>query len=248
GKLFKEAGFPDGVVNILPGSGSDAGEAIITHPDVNKVSFTGSTEVGKNVMRQAADQVKSVTLELGGKSPGIILNDAELEETIEGTLSGTMYNHGQNCSAVTRIYVQRDIYEEVLAGLKERAEKIRLGSGMDENTDMGPLVSKKQQHTVMNFIEKGKEEGARLITGGNAPSGKGFFVEPTIFADVKDDMTIVREEIFGPVMAVMPFDTVDEAISRANDSEYGLGASEWTQNIKLGRYLMIEWEAATGWI
>src|SRR5699024_1609466 len=248
GKLFKEAGFPDGVVNIVPGSGKDAGEAIVTHPQVDKVSFTGSTDVGKNVMKQAADQVKGVTLELGGKSPTIILDDANLEEAIEGAFNGTMYNHGQNCSACTRIYVQKENYEKVIQGLKERAEKIKLGPGMNEDTDMGPLVSKKQQRTVLDYIEKGKAEGARLVTGGTAPFDKGYYVEPTIFADVEDDMTIAREEIFGPVMAVMVFETIEEAISRANDSQYGLAASVWTENIKNGHYITKKLQAGTVWI
>ena len=248
GKLFKEAGFPDGVVNIVPGSGKDAGEAIVTHPQVDKVSFTGSTDVGKNVMKQAADQVKGVTLELGGKSPTIILDDANLEEAIEGAFNGTMYNHGQNCSACTRIYVQKENYEKVIQGLKERAEKIKLGPGMNDDTDMGPLVSKKQQRTVLDYIEKGKAEGARLVTGGTAPFDKGYYVEPTIFADVEDDMTIAREEIFGPVMAVMVFETIEEAISRANDSQYGLAASVWTENIKNGHYITKKLQAGTVWI
>src|SRR5699024_5171753 len=159
GKLFKEDGFPEGVVNIVPGSGKDVGEAIVIHPQVDKVSFTGSTDVGKNVMKQAADQVKGVTLELGGKSPTIILDDANLEEAIEGAFNGTMYNHGQNCSACTRIYVQKETYEKVIQGLKERAEKIKLGPGMNDDTDMGPIVSKKQQRTVLHYSEKGKAEG-----------------------------------------------------------------------------------------
>ncbi|WP_342387541.1 aldehyde dehydrogenase family protein [Salinicoccus bachuensis] len=248
GKLFKEAGFPDGVVNIVPGSGKEAGEAIITHPKVDKVSFTGSTEVGKNVMKKAADLVKGVTLELGGKSPTIILDDANLEEAIEGAFNGTMYNHGQNCSACTRIYVQKENYEKVIQGLKERAEKIKVGPGMNDDTDMGPLVSKKQQETVLEYIEKGKEEGARLITGGSAPFDEGYYVEPTIFADVEDDMTIAKEEIFGPVMAVMVFDTIEEAIRRANDSQYGLAASVWTENIKSGHYITRKLQAGTVWI
>jgi aldehyde dehydrogenase (NAD+) len=248
GRLFKEAGFPDGVVNITPGTGLGAGEAIVAHKKVDKVSFTGSTAVGKEVMKKAADQIKGVTLELGGKSPAIILEDANLEEAIEGALHGTMYNHGQNCSACTRIYVHRKHYDRVVQALEERVNKLKLGPGMDPETDMGPLVSAKQQQTVLGYIEQGKKEGARLVTGGEKAFDKGYFVQPTIFADVEDDMTIAREEIFGPVMSVFVFDTVEEVIKRANDSDYGLAASVWTENIKTGHYIARKLQAGTVWL
>lgn len=247
-KLFKEAGFPDGVVNITPGSGRVAGEAIVTHPLVDKVSFTGSTGVGKDVMKKAADQIKGVTLELGGKSPTIILEDADLTEAIEGAFNGTMYNHGQNCSACTRVYVHRTHYNQVVQALAERVSTLKLGAGMDEETDMGPLVSEKQKQTVLGYIEQGKREGARLVAGGERTFDTGYFVEPTIFADVTDDMTIAREEIFGPVMSVFVFDTVEEVIRRANDSDYGLAASVWTENIKTGHYIANKLQAGTVWI
>ena len=247
-KLFKEAGFPDGVVNVIPGAGRIAGDAIITHEDVDKVAFTGSTAVGKEVMKKGAEQIKSVTLELGGKSPSIILEDANLEEAIEGAFNGTMYNHGQNCSACTRVFVHRTHYEQVVKELVERANALKLGPGMDAQTDMGPLVSAKQQQTVLEYIEKGKAEGARLVAGGEKGMDKGFFVQPTIFADVEDHMTIAREEIFGPVMSIFVFDTVEEVIKRANDSEYGLAASVWTENIKTGHYIAGKLQAGTVWI
>ncbi|MGN7485037.1 aldehyde dehydrogenase family protein [Priestia megaterium] len=247
-KLFKEAGFPDGVVNITPGSGRVAGEAIVTHNLVDKVSFTGSTGVGKDVMKKAADQIKGVTLELGGKSPTIILEDADLTEAIEGAFNGTMYNHGQNCSACTRVYVHRTHYDRVVQALAERVSTLKLGAGMDVETDMGPLVSEKQKQTVLGYIEKGKREGARLVAGGERTFDTGYFVEPTIFADVTDDMTIAREEIFGPVMSVFVFDTVEEVIKRANDSDYGLAASVWTENIKTGHYIANKLQAGTVWI
>ncbi|UTR12008.1 aldehyde dehydrogenase family protein [Evansella sp. LMS18] len=246
--LFKEAGFPDGVVNVVPGTGRIAGEAIIRHRDIDKVAFTGSTAVGKSVMKQAADQIKGVTLELGGKSPAIILEDADLGEAIDGALAGTMYNHGQNCSACTRVYVHRSLYEEVLDGLAERANSITVGNGLNEETEMGPLVSQKQLETVLSYIEKGKEEGARLVAGGARAHDKGYFVQPTIFADVTDDMTISHEEIFGPVMAVCPFDSVEEVIRRANDSEYGLAASVWTMNVKKAHYIASKLQSGTVWI
>ncbi|WP_176585898.1 aldehyde dehydrogenase family protein [Priestia megaterium] len=247
-KLFKEAGFPDGVVNITPGSGRVAGEAIVTHNLVDKVSFTGSTGVGKDVMKKAADQIKGVTLELGGKSPTIILEDADLTEAIEGAFNGTMYNHGQNCSACTRVYVHRTHYDQVVQALAERVSTLKLGAGMDVETDMGPLVSEKQKQTVLGYIEQGKKEGARLVAGGERTFDTGYFVEPTIFADVTDDMTIAREEIFGPVMSVFVFDTVEEVIKRANDSDYGLAASVWTENIKTGHYIANKLQAGTVWI
>jgi aldehyde dehydrogenase (NAD+) len=247
-RLFKEAGFPDGVVNVVPGAGRIAGDAIIMHKDVNKVAFTGSTAVGKEVMKKAAEQIKGVTLELGGKSPAIILEDANLEEAIEGAFNGTMYNHGQNCSACTRVFVHRSHYEHVVEALAERVNALKLGPGMDPETEMGPLVSAKQQQTVLGYIEQGKKEGARLVAGGEKAFDKGYFVQPTIFADVEDDMTIAREEIFGPVMAIFVFDTIEEVIQRANDSEYGLAASVWTENIKSGHYIANKLQAGTVWI
>lgn len=247
-RLFKEAGFPDGVVNVVPGQGRVAGEAIIAHPDVDKVAFTGSTAVGKEVMRKAADQLKGVTLELGGKSPSIILKDADVEEAIEGAFNGTMYNHGQNCSACTRVFVHRSHYERVTEELVKRAKAVKLGPGLDTETEMGPLVSAKQQKNVLAYIEKGKVEGARLVAGGEVAFDKGYYVQPTIFADVEDSMTIAREEIFGPVMAIFVFDSVEEVIRRANDSEYGLAASIWTKNIKTGHYIASKLKAGTVWI
>src|SRR5699024_4309634 len=246
--LFKQAGFPDGVVNIVPGDGAVAGGAIVTHKDVDKVAFTGSTVVGKEIMRNAADQVKSVTLELGGKSPAIILEDADFEKAVQGALDGTMYNQGQNCTATTRVFVKRPIYVKVVNELEKRAKEIKLGDGLDEQTTMGPLISKKQQDRVLGYIEKGKEEGARLVTGGGTGKEQGYFIEPTIFADVEDDMTIAREEIFGPVMSVLPFDTVEEVIQRANDSDYGLAASVWTNHIKKAHYITGKLQAGTVWV
>ncbi|KXH80718.1 aldehyde dehydrogenase family protein [Sporosarcina sp. HYO08] len=247
-KLFKEAGFPDGVVNVLPGPGRIVGDGIIMHKDVDKVAFTGSTATGKEVMKKAAEQIKGVTLELGGKSPAIILEDADLEEAIEGAFNGTMYNHGQNCSATTRIFVQRSIYDQVVEGIVKRVNEVKVGPGMDPSTDMGPVVSKRQQETVLGYIESGKKEGARLVAGGGKAFDKGFFVQPTVFADVEDHMTIAREEIFGPVMSIFVFDTVEEVIQRANDSEYGLAASVWTENIKKAHYITGKLKAGTVWI
>ncbi|SFB38495.1 Aldehyde dehydrogenase family protein [Lentibacillus halodurans] len=235
-------------VNALPGAGRVAGEAIITHKDIAKVAFTGSTAVGQNVMQKASNDIKSVTLELGGKSPSIIFEDANLEEAIEGSFDGTMYNHGQNCSACTRLYVHRSHYDEVVEKIAERAKAVKLGLGMDAETEMGPLISAKQQQTVLEYIEKGKAEGARLVAGGNKAFDKGFFVEPTVFADVEDDMTIARKEIFGPVISIFPFDNEEEVIRRANDSEYGLAASVWTENIRKGHRVSGKLQAGTVWI
>lgn len=246
--LFKEAGFPDGVVNVVPGFGPVAGEAIVNHPKVDKVAFTGSTVVGKNIMKKAADDIKNITLELGGKSPNIVFDDADLDEAIEGAFQGIMYNHGQNCSAGSRVYIQRGVYDKVVDGLVKRANEMKLGPGMDETTDMGPLISKKQMDRVLGYIEKGKEEGAKVLTGGERAFDKGYFVKPTIFADVTDDMTISREEIFGPVVAVYPFDTVEEVITRANDSDYGLAAGVWSENIRVAHHVASKLKAGTVWV
>ncbi|UOQ94774.1 aldehyde dehydrogenase family protein [Halobacillus shinanisalinarum] len=246
--LFKEAGFPDGVVNFAPGFGDIAGAAIVDHRDIDKLAFTGSTAVGKSIMRKAAESIKHVTLELGGKSPNIILEDADIEKAIEGAFDGIMYNHGQNCSAGSRVFVHRKHYDRVVDELAKRAEEVKLGNGLDPETDMGPLVSKEQFDRVLHYIRIGKEEGARLVAGGESAFDKGYFVQPTVFADVEDDMTIVREEIFGPVVAVFPFDTTEEAVRRANDSLYGLAAAVWTENIKRGHQVAHDLKAGTVWI
>lgn len=247
-QLFKEAGFPDGVVNFVPGFGQKAGVAIVNHPDVDKVAFTGSTDTGKYIMKQAANTIKNVTLELGGKSPNIILEDADVSEAIQGAFDGIMYNHGQNCSAGSRVFVHRAHYDKVVEELAKRAEAVKIGEGFDSNTEMGPLVSQKQQERVLQYIEKGKEEGARLVAGGTKGIDKGYFVRPTVFADVTDDMTIAKEEIFGPVVSVFVFDTVEEVIKRANATPYGLAAGVWTQNMKTGHQVANKLKAGTVWI
>jgi aldehyde dehydrogenase (NAD+) len=247
-QLFKEAGFPDGVVNLLSGFGETAGQAIVNHPDVDKIAFTGSTVVGKSIMRQASNTVKPVTLELGGKSPNIILEDADLSKAIPAAFDGIMYNHGQNCSAGSRVFVHRKHYDRVVDELAAMANHVKLGPGMDPETEMGPLVSKEQYERVLGYIEKGKAEGARLVAGGESASDKGYFVQPTVFADVTDDMTIAREEIFGPVVVVLPFDDVEEVIERANNTSYGLAAGVWTENVKTAHKVANRLKAGTVWI
>ncbi|MEB6548597.1 aldehyde dehydrogenase family protein [Heyndrickxia sporothermodurans] len=247
-QLIKEAGFPDGVINFVPGFGQTAGTAIVNHPDVDKIAFTGSTVTGKYIMRQAAETVKHVTLELGGKSPNIILEDADLTEAIPGAFNGIMYNHGQNCSAGSRIFVHRKHYDRVVEELAKMANEVKLGAGMDKGSEMGPLVSEKQFERVLGYIEKGKAEGAKVAAGGERVFDKGYFVKPTIFADVTDDMTIAKEEIFGPVVAVLPFDTVEEVIERANNTPYGLAAGVWTENVKTAHYVANKLKAGTVWI
>lgn len=247
-QLFKEAGFPDGVVNFLSGFGETAGEAIVNHPDVDKVAFTGSTVVGKSIMSKASNSIKPVTLELGGKSPNIILEDADLSKAIPVAFDGIMYNHGQNCSAGSRIFVHRKHYDRVVKELASMANHVKLGPGMDPETEMGPLVSKEQYERVLGYIEKGKAEGAKLVAGGERAFDKGYFVQPTVFADVTDDMTIAKEEIFGPVVAVFPFDDVEEVIQRANNTSYGLAAGVWTENVKTAHQVANRLKAGTVWI
>lgn len=247
-QLFKEAGFPDGVVNFVPGFGGGAGEAIVNHPDINKVAFTGSTVIGKGIMRKAAETIKHVTLELGGKSPNIILEDADLSKAIPGAFNGIMYNHGQNCSAGSRVFVHRKHYEKVVSELGTMANEVKVGHGLDPETEMGPLVSKKQQERVLSYIKSGIEEGAKLIAGGVKEFEKGYFVAPTVFADVTDNMKIAQEEIFGPVVSILPFDEIEEVIERANNTLYGLAAGVWTENVKTAHKVANQLKAGTVWI
>ncbi|MEY9867618.1 aldehyde dehydrogenase (NAD+) [Peribacillus sp. B2I2] len=248
GQLALEAGFPPGVLNVIPGFGETAGSPLVDHPDVDKIAFTGSTSVGKMIMRQASGTVKKISLELGGKSPNIILPDADMSKAIPGALMGIMFNQGQVCCAGSRLYIQKKSYDNVVADLVSHAKNIKQGAGLDPSTQIGPLVSSEQMERVGGYIEKGKSEGAEVVTGGNYGQGEGYFVTPTIFAGVEDEMTIAKEEIFGPVVAAMPFDDLDDVINRANNSEYGLAAGLWTQDVKKAHYMANELKAGTVWV
>ncbi|MBG9810393.1 betaine-aldehyde dehydrogenase [Bacillus endophyticus] len=247
-ELIEEAGFPKGVVNIVPGYGETAGAPLVNHKKIDKIAFTGSTSVGKAIMRQASETLKKVTLELGGKSPNIILPDADLTKALPGALNGIMFNQGQVCSAGSRLYIQKKQYDNVVADLASTAKNIKVGIGLDQETEMGPLVSSEQHNTVKRYIESGKSQGAELVAGGKVPFEKGYFMEPTIFANVDDSMTIAKEEIFGPVVAAMPYNTLDDLIDKANDTEYGLAAGVWTQDLKSAHYIANRLKAGTVWV
>jgi phenylacetaldehyde dehydrogenase len=249
GELIQQAGFPEGVVNIVTGLGETAGAALAAHPDVDKIAFTGSTEVGRLIVEAAGkSNLKKVTLELGGKSPNIVLDDADLSTAIPGAASAIFFNHGQCCCAGSRLYVQKPIYDKVVEGVVHHAREIRLGSGFDPATQMGPLVSHEQLDRVCSYIDAGLREGAELATGGKRAGQQGYFVEPTVFAGANHSMKIVQEEIFGPVVAVMPFDDPDEVLSLANDSTYGLAAAVWTRDVAKAHRLARRLKAGTVWI
>jgi phenylacetaldehyde dehydrogenase len=232
GELLLEAGLPDGVVNIITGFGETAGAALAAHPLIDKIAFTGSTEVGKLVVKAAAGNLKKVTLELGGKSPNIVLKDADLDAAIPGAAHAIFFNHGQCCIAGSRLYVAKEIFDEVIEGVAEIAEKIKLGPGLDPQTEMGPMVSDLQLNRVCGYLQSGLQEGAKAVCGGRKRLGAGYFVEPTVLVDTTPQMKVVQEEIFGPVVTAMPFKDMDEQLIRqANDTIYGLGAGIWTRNL-----------------
>ena len=248
-EIMLEAGFPPGAFNVLPGGGSTAGAALVKHPGVDKISFTGSTEIGKQVMRDGAETVKRVTLELGGKSPNIIFADADLKSAIRGAQNGIFYGKGEVCAAGSRLLVQRSVKDQVVEQLAERSKKLEPGDPLDKNTRMGAVVSKKQQETVLSYIESGKRE-ATLVAGGSARevNGKGYFIEATVFDDAKPGMKIVDEEIFGPVLAVLSFDDVEEGIALANETIFGLAAGIWTKDIQKAHRVARSIKAGTVWI
>ncbi len=248
GELLLEAGVPAGVVNVVPGMGPTAGAAIAKHMGIDKVTFTGSTEVGREIVKASAGNMKRVTMELGGKSPNIIFADADMEAAARGIFAGIFYNQGQTCSAGSRVFIERPAYDKLVAAVAERAGKIKQGNGLDPKIGMGPLVSKEQRERVLSLVEKGKKEGAKLLAGGAAQPGAGWFVQPTVFGDVKDDMTIAREEIFGPVVCLFPFDSVDEVIDRANSTDYGLVAAVWTKDVKKAHLAAQRLKAGVVWI
>ena len=247
--IMLEAGFPPGAFNVIPGGGSTTGRALVKHPGVDKISFTGSTEVGKQIMRDAADTVKRMTLELGGKSPNIIFADADLKAAVRGAQNGIFYGKGEVCAAGSRLLVEKSVHDQVVEELAARAKKLTPGDPFDKNTRLGAVVSKKQQETVMAYIAAGKKE-ASLVAGGNAAkvNGKGYYVEATVFDGAKPGMKIVDEEIFGPVLAVMTFDGVDEGIKLANQTIYGLAAGIWTKDIQKAITVARAVRAGTVWI
>ena len=247
-ELIAEVGFPPGVVNVVTGFGDPAGKALAVHPDVDKISFTGSTVVGKSIVAAAAGNLKRVALELGGKSPVIIFPDADLERATIGAADGIFRNAGQVCVAGSRLYVHKKVFDEVVGGVVERAKALKVGSGMQPDTQMGPLISQKQLDRVSGYVQSGTEQGAEIVVGGKRVEGnKGYFMQPTVLAETNRDMRVVKEEIFGPVVCAMPIDDedLDRIVKIANDTEYGLSSNVWTQNISLAHKLARRIKAGT---
>jgi acyl-CoA reductase-like NAD-dependent aldehyde dehydrogenase len=248
--ICREAGLPKGAYNVVTGPGGSVGDALVTHPGVDKIAFTGSTAVGVGIMQKAATTIKRVTLELGGKSPLVVFGDADLKSAAAGAIVGIFYNKGEVCAAGSRLFVERKVHDQLVEQLVERAKKLNMGDPLDPNTRMGPVAMKSQQDSVMGYIEKGKAEGAKVATGGatHKVNGKGFFVQPTILTGATNQMTIAREEIFGPVLTVIPFDTMEEALKLANDTPYGLASGVYTQDITKAHKFARGLRAGTVWV
>jgi phenylacetaldehyde dehydrogenase len=248
GELVLEAGIPPGVVNIVTGLGETAGAALASHPGIDKVAFTGSTAVGKLVQREAVENMTRVSLELGGKSPVIVLDDADPAQAAGGAAQAIFFNQGQVCTAGSRLYVQKKLFDRVVADVAAIAGKMKLGPGLDPSTELGPLVSETQRDRVCGYIDSGVTQGAKVATGGRRAEGKGYFVHPTVMVDVRQDMRVVQEEIFGPVVVAMPYDDVEDAVRLANDTAYGLGASIWSNDLSRVHRLIPRIKAGTVWV
>lgn len=248
GELILEAGFPEGVVSIVPGFGETAGAALSGHPDVDKVAFTGSTEVGKLILKAASGNLKKVSLELGGKAPNIVFSDADIKAATSGAAMGIFFNQGQVCCAGSRLYVQKDKFDAVVGGLCDAAKNMKIAPGMDPSCEMGPLVSDEQQNKVTGMVSRGLEAGAKAIVGGEPVKGPGYFYKPTVLVDTNPKMEVVREEIFGPVVVAAPFDDIEELARQANDTPYGLSAGIWTKDINKAHAMASKLKAGTVWI
>jgi acyl-CoA reductase-like NAD-dependent aldehyde dehydrogenase len=252
GRLLLEAGLPPGTVNILTGFGETAGAAITEHPGVAGVAFTGSTAVGREIVRASAGNLKRTALELGGKSPNVVFADADLDAAVAGAAHAIFYNMGQDCAAGSRLFVQDPVYDELVSGLSAKASALRLGPGLDEGVDQGPLVSAEQLDRVTGYLRAGREEGAVAVVGGGRPDdpglSQGYYVQPTVFRDATNSMTIAREEIFGPVVTVIPFRDADDAVLQSNATNYGLGAGVWTRDIKKAHRAAAALKAGSVWI
>jgi len=251
GELCQEAGLPDGVLNVVTGPGGKVGMALVRDPRVDKIAFTGSTDVGKQIMREAAGTLKRLSLELGGKSPNIVFADADMEAAARGAMTGIFYNKGEVCAAGSRLFVESKIHDEFMGKLTDKVKALKVGDPMDKATRMGPVVSKAQMETVLSYIEAGKQEGAQLVAGGaraTVGSGKGFYIEPTIFDGVSNAMKIAREEIFGPVLSVIPFKSVEDGIAQGNATSYGLAAAVWTRDVSKALKAARAIRAGTVWV
>jgi aldehyde dehydrogenase (NAD+) len=251
GEMATNLGFPPGVLNVITGSGSTAGQAIVDHPGIDKIAFTGDTSTGKGIMKSAADTLKHITLELGGKSPNIVFADADLDAAVRGATMGIFYGKGEVCAAGSRLLVEASIKDEFLAKVADRAKKMVAGDPLNPKTRLGAISSKGQMERVLGYIETAKKEGAALLAGGervDIGTGKGYFLQPTVFGNVTTDMTIAREEIFGPVLAAIEFTDVEDAIAKANGSIYGLASGVWTKDVKKAHYVASKLKAGTVWI